>query len=94
MTRGLESAIPVPVPGRFPDLGLLAQRSLPAPGGGVFSTASGTVTASPHCAALRPHSDEFVQVFHLFPFYPLAWGSPISGTEHFVLLFLCGRPDR
>ena len=34
------------------------------------------------------HSDEIVQVFHLFPFYPLPRKKAAQGTNHLSIQFL------
>ena len=58
--------------GRFPDLGIIA------PSAPSRLAASGTTQT-----LLLHHSDEIVQKFHLFPFYPLHRIAPTGGTGCF-----------
>lgn len=63
--------IPVPTTGRFPDSYINTHDRLPN------SNESVTVLDMNH--ALLTYSDEIVQAFHLFPFYPLS-AQADSGT--------------
>ena len=74
-SRGMQTPClpPAPLPrrGRFPDLSINTYNRLPKP--------NGSVAYNDTDYTLLTYSDEIVQAFHLFPFYPLS-AQADSGT--------------